>query len=134
MQDSEMVGNTEQSDCPFCSLADRPLIAESAHCIAFLDGYPVSQGHALVVPRRHSTHYFEMTPVEKEDLWKLVDQVVVRLKNEFLCDSFNVGFNVGTVAGQTVFHTHVHIIPRYQNDVDNPRGGVRNVIPGRGNY
>lgn len=119
--------------CPFCDVA-RPLVARSDLAVAFEDAYPVSPGHVLVVPRRHVPTYFECTEAEKHELWQLVEQVRVLAVNQYAPDGFNVGFNVGTAAGQTVHHAHVHVIPRYTNDVADPSGGVRHAVIGRGYY
>lgn len=119
--------------CPFCSPAGE-LLAESHLVLAFEDAYPVSQGHALVVPRRHVKTYFDCTPEEKTALWALVDQVCDITARRRCPHGFNVGFNVGTAAGQTVFHAHIHVIPRYLNDVPDPTGGVRHAVIGHGYY
>ncbi|RYZ20539.1 MAG: HIT family protein [Chitinophagaceae bacterium] len=129
-----MDGNTKRLDCPFCNLAARQLISRNESGIAFFDAYPVSEGHALVVPHRHAAQYFELSQDEKAGLWQLVDRVVAQLELQFHPDGFNVGFNVNEAGGQTVFHTHIHIIPRYAGDVAVPRGGIRNLIPGKGDY
>jgi diadenosine tetraphosphate (Ap4A) HIT family hydrolase len=124
---------TVVSDCPFCP-PDRPLLAESPLALAFEDMHPVSPGHSLVVPRRHAATYFECTAEEKAALWALAEEVCVHLQSERQPDGFNVGFNAGAAAGQTVFHAHIHVIPRYSGDVVNPRGGVRHALVGRGDY
>jgi len=124
-----------EDNCPFCSISgsDR-VIMESELSLAFFDGYPVSEGHTLVVPRRHVSSYFELSPEEKDDIWKMVDKLKVLLQERFHPDGFNIGVNVGEAAGQSVFHVHVHLIPRYKGDVENPKGGVRGVIPGKQKY
>ena len=118
--------------CPFC-VGVIPYM-ESDLSYAKYDLFPVSKGHTLVIPRRHFSSYFESTAEEKADLWQLVDDVKNEIQINFSPDGFNVGINSGKDAGQTVFHMHIHLIPRYKNDVDNPRGGIRNVIPGKGDY
>ena len=117
--------------CPFCSIS-RPLLAESDLAIALEDLYPVSPGHALVIPRRHAETYFDCTAEEKAALWELVDRVRERTEAAHHPDGFNVGLNAGRAAGQTVFHAHIHVIPRYAGDVPDPRGGVRHAVVGRG--
>lgn len=112
--------------CPFCELALRPLLIENSFAVAFADVNPVSPGHTLVVTRRHVATYFEATPDEKIAIWNLVDRVRERHRP----DGFNVGFNAGVAAGQTVMHAHVHVIPRYVGDVADPRGGVRHAVTG----
>ena len=121
------------TNCIFCNL-DRSLLFESKFAIAFLDGFPVSKGHALIIPRRHIVTIWDMTPEEYEDAFNLVREVKNVLQKQFDPQGFNVGVNCGEVAGQSVFHAHIHVIPRYTGDVPSPRGGVRNIIPGKGRY
>lgn len=121
--------------CPFCALPVNALVLETPLVIAFRDRYPVSPGHTLVITRRHAATYFDTTPEERAALWGAVE----RVKNELSAldpkpDGFNVGFNAGEAAGQTVMHVHIHVIPRYRGDMADPRGGVRHVIPSKGNY
>src|SRR5262245_60224585 len=113
--------------CPFCTLA-RPLLLESTLAVAFDDARPISRGHLLVAPRRHVPTYFDCTSEEKAALWALVDQARDALVERHHPDGFNVGFNAGTAAGQTVDHAHIHVIPRYRGDVEDPRGGVRHAV------
>ena len=120
-------------DCIFCHL-NRPTLAESKLSYACLDNYPVSKGHTLVVPRRHVASLWDMTADEYTDAFTLVRQAKDMLQKQFKPAGFNVGVNCGEAAGQSVLHAHIHIIPRYTGDVPNPRGGVRNVIPAKGNY
>ena len=115
-----------EADCPFCRRIEAgDLLAASAASAAFPDGFPVSPGHALVVPRRHVADLFDLAEEEQADLWRLVAAVRARLARERKPDGFNVGANCGAAAGQTVWHAHVHVIPRYSGDVEDPRGGVR---------
>jgi diadenosine tetraphosphate (Ap4A) HIT family hydrolase len=109
-------------------------VASNAHAFAFRDKYPVSPGHTLVVTRRVVTDWFEATDDERRAIFALVDEVKRQLDDELRPDGYNVGFNAGAAAGQTVMHLHVHVIPRYRGDMDDPRGGVRHAIPSRGNY
>ena len=109
-------------------------MAQTKLSFAFPDSFPVSKGHALVIPRRHVASIWEMTKEEYGDAFDLVRQVKDILQEKFEPQGFNIGVNCGVVAGQSVFHAHIHVIPRYAGDVPNPRGGVRNIIPGRGNY
>ena len=120
-------------DCVFCKLG-RPLLAQSELSCSFLDGFPVSEGHALVIPKRHVASIWDMTGSEYTDAFRLVRHVKDLLQDRFNPQGFNIGVNCGETAGQTVFHAHIHIIPRYAGDVPAPRGGVRNIIPGKGNY
>jgi len=120
--------------CPFCDTGDRERIAENAVAFAIYDGYPVSPGHTLVIPHRHVASIFDLEDQEYEGCFRLVRGVQAKLVEEHGTDAFNVGINTGEVAGQTVPHAHIHLIPRYPGDVDDPRGGVRHVIPGMGYY
>jgi len=116
--------------CPFCDLAGR-VVAENDLAAALRDAQPASRGHTLVVPKRHCTSFFELTPAEAAACFALLSQQRDKLASEFHPDGFNVGVNVGAAAGQSIEHTHVHLIPRYQGDHPDPRGGVRHVIPTR---
>ncbi len=125
--------NREQ--CPFCNLSDSvELISETATAVSFLDIYPVNPGHTLVIPKRHVADYFELSVHEQRALWLLVNRCKSILQKRYNPDGFNVGINVGDSAGQSVYHVHIHIIPRYKGDVDNPLGGVRGVIPSKKEY
>ncbi len=118
-------------DCPFCSPSEeRELISESATVYALLDKYPVSPGHTLIIPKHHSSSYFDLSDKVRTACWLMVDRAKLLLSERFQPDGFNIGINVGSVAGQTVPHVHIHLIPRYAGDVENPVGGVRNIIPG----
>lgn len=119
--------------CIFCRL-DRPILAESALSLAFLDSYPVSKGHSLVVPRRHLASIWDLSPEEYADAFALARQVKDLLQEKFQPQGFNIGVNCGEAAGQSVWHAHIHVIPRYTGDVASPKGGVRNVVPGKGRY
>ncbi len=120
--------------CPFCNAAADRFVAANEHAVAIEDNYPVNPGHTLVVTKRHVATFFDASKEERLALWRLVDEVKQQIDEEHRPSGYNVGFNVGAVAGQTVMHVHVHVIPRYQGDVDDPTGGVRLVIPERGNY
>ena len=122
-------------DCPFCARLDgREAMASSACSVAFFDAYPLNPGHALVVPRRHVADLFDLDQDELADVWRLVGDVKARLARDLSPEGFNVGVNVGSAAGQTVGHAHVHVIPRHLGDVPDPRGGIRWVIPARAAY
>ena len=120
--------------CPFCHLSESRVWLTTTHSVAFFDGYPVAQGHALVIPRRHVASLFDLSAAEFADAWALVTRVRQELVERFHPDSFNVGVNDGPAAGQTVPHAHIHIIPRRAGDVPDARGGVRWVIPGKADY
>jgi len=119
-------------NCPFCQITNK-IITEDPLALSFYDGYPTSPGHALVVPKRHVENYFDCTPEEKAALWEMVE-TVRRILEERKPDGFNIGFNVGKAGGQTVFHAHIHVIPRYDGDVPDPKGGVRHAVVGKGYY
>lgn len=122
------------ADSPFLQVPSGEWIASNRSAFAFYDRFPVSPGHALVVPRRLIGTWWEASADEKADLWTLVDAVKTLLDVSHSPDGYNVGFNAGSAAGQTIDHLHVHVIPRYQGDTPDPRGGVRLAIPERGNY
>ena len=122
----------DEGRCPFCD-GETGLVANDLAYARF-DRYPVTQGHCLVVPRRHVPSYFEVTSEERVALWKLVEQVRAHLDRDYAPDAYNIGINIGKTAGQTVMHAHIHVIPRYAGDVSAPRGGVRGVIPEKQNY
>jgi diadenosine tetraphosphate (Ap4A) HIT family hydrolase len=113
---------------------DAELISELATVYSIYDKFPVNKGHALVIPKRKSPNYFEMTDKEKTACQIMVKRVKNILEKKYQPDGFNIGFNMNEAAGQTVFHSHIHVIPRYKGDVENPHGGIRNVIPGMGDY
>lgn len=122
-------------NCPFCKAeSTREIIASSLLSIAFFDGFPVSPGHALIIPKRHVSSFFDLSQEERQDLLNLADSVKQIVEERYHPDGYNIGVNVGEAAGQSIFHVHMHLIPRYQGDVPNPRGGVRGVIPDKQNY
>jgi len=122
-------------ECPFCApSSEQELLAESATAYSILDKFPVSNGHSLIIPKRHIASYFELTFKEQLACWFMVNYVKEVIQERFGTDSFNVGINIGTIAGQTVGHAHIHLIPRYSGDVAEPRGGVRGVIPDKRSY
>src|SRR5207245_1635860 len=102
---------------------------ENDFAAAFPDKFPIAEGHTLVVPRRHVASLFDLTEKEQAAVWTLVAQVRAKLMAELQPDGFNIGLNDGTAAGQTVLHAHVHVIPRRLGDTDDPRGGVRWILP-----
>jgi diadenosine tetraphosphate (Ap4A) HIT family hydrolase len=121
-------------DCPFCHVETGRILDENELAIAIADAFPVSRGHTLVLNRRHVADFFDLSEAEVDALFKLVFRVQRRLAVELHPDGFNVGVNAGVAAGQTIMHVHVHLIPRISGDLADPRGGVRHVIPGRGQY
>jgi len=121
--------------CPFCEPdVSRVFYNDDPLFLCFWDGFPVSPGHALIIPRRHVATWFAATAQEQESLLKGIEVAKREIEKQHQPDGFNIGINVGEAAGQTVPHLHVHVIPRYKGDVEDPRGGVRYVIPDKGNY
>jgi diadenosine tetraphosphate (Ap4A) HIT family hydrolase len=116
--------------CIFCNPhKNLTLLTESATAYAIFDGYPVSQGHVLVIPKRHVSNYFELPFKEQSACWFMVNKVQEILTKEFKPDGFNVGMNINRDAGQNMMHTSIHIIPRYKGDTVGAKGGIRSVIP-----
>ena len=120
--------------CPFCILEPDRIISESDYTITIRDGYPVSKGHTLVIPRRHVQSFFELQAIEKAAVLQALDEAKEALDKEFSPDGYNIGINDGEAAGQTVMHLHVHLIPRYKGDTEDPRGGVRWIFPEKAKY
>ena len=120
--------------CIFCNLGDERIIYECNHTIAFIDTYPASPGHTLVVPKRHIPTYFDASEDEILAIGKAVQICKEFLDNEFNPDAYNIGINNGEAAGQSIKHLHVHIIPRYKGDVEDPKGGVRWILKNKANY
>ena len=121
-------------DCPFCNPSEDEIVLANDLCYARYDKYPVSPGHLLLIPYRHIPTLFDATDAEHAALLALVREAKALLDEQFRPDGYNVGVNVGKTAGQTVMHLHVHVIPRYAGDVEDPRGGVRGVVPERRVY
>jgi len=130
----------DNSDCQFCNLDKSRVILSNDHAIAFHDGFPVTPGHSLIVPKRHISSFFEATREEQTALFDLLAEMRQLLLNHSpptfdkvgrlsVPAGFNIGINDGSAAGQTVMHLHIHLIPRYSGDTDDPRGGVRWIMP-----
>jgi diadenosine tetraphosphate (Ap4A) HIT family hydrolase/SOS-response transcriptional repressor LexA len=121
--------------CPFCNPEAVHVVGGNDLAFALRDSFPVSPGHTLIIPRRHVASWFDATPEERDAILALTDVLRARFDASWpRPDGYNIGINVGEAAGQTVMHLHVHLIPRFRGDVDDPRGGVRHVIPEKGNY
>ena len=120
------------SDCPFCSPDD--VVIENELAYGKFDLYPVSPGHLLIIPRRHTASWFDLTAEECSAVMALVSAAKVMLDERYSPDGYNIGVNCGALAGQTVMHVHLHLIPRYAGDVPNPRGGIRAVIAAKQSY
>lgn len=120
--------------CIFCTLPHERLGGENEHGVWTWDRYPVAHGHCLVIPRRHIASFFDSTQVERLALLALIDEAKAAITKKLTPDGFNIGINDGAAAGQTVPHLHIHLIPRYAGDVQDPRGGIRWVLPERADY
>lgn len=120
--------------CPFCALSVERIVQENEHAMWIYDGYPVSPGHSLIIPKRHVGSFFEVEPEVQLAMLELLDKAKVCIAQKLRPDAFNIGINDGAAAGQTVPHLHLHLIPRYQGDVADARGGVRWVIPEKADY
>lgn len=123
------------NDCIFCNPPPERVFLENELAYALWDAFPVTRLHCLIIPRRHAADYFG---VKRKELLACNDLLHTAASNLQLEDpsieGFNMGVNVGRAAGQTIFHCHFHLIPRRMGDVENPRGGIRHTIPGKGNY
>ena len=120
--------------CPFCLVPEDCITQDGEYAFVIRDGFPVSPGHTLIIPRRHVASFFEITDAERTDLMSLLAAARADLEREFRPTGYNIGINDGTTAGQTVPHLHSHLIPRYTGDADDPRGGVRWVLPDKAAY
>ncbi len=120
--------------CPFCTLPDHRIVASSEYGVVIRDGYPISPGHTLIIPRRHVGSFFDLFPDELSDLLKLLNSAKKPLDQKHSPDGYNLGVNDGPAAGQTVPHLHIHLIPRFKGDREDPRGGVRWIIPEKADY
>jgi|TARA_A100001388_G_scaffold164685_1_gene122998 diadenosine tetraphosphate (Ap4A) HIT family hydrolase len=121
--------------CLFCNINSKDLIFDNEFAFASFDSYPVSKYHSLIVPKRHILDYFELTNDELLACNDLIKKIKKKIQNEDkTVDGFNIGTNSGVVAGQSIMHCHLHLIPRRKGDVDNPQGGVRGVIPSKQHY
>lgn len=126
---------SKNSECPFCKVShDSEIVSETATAFAIFDKYPVSNGHCLIIPKRHISDYFELTLHEQRACWLLVNRCKEIIKKLYNPDGFNIGINIDKVAGQSINHVHIHLIPRFKGDVEDPFGGVRGVIPGKRKY
>lgn len=120
--------------CPFCNLQPERIVEENNHAIWIYDGFPVSPGHSLIIPRRHVSSFFEVSTEERIAMLALLDKAKMTVDEKYQPNAFNIGINDGPAAGQTVPHLHLHLIPRYDGDVSDARGGVRWVIPEKADY
>jgi ATP adenylyltransferase len=127
--------NPNESGCPFCEMNEDSVVAENELAYAVRDAFPVTPLHTLIIPRRHTSSYFKLGRAELNACYRLLEQEKEAIEQaDSSVEGFNVGVNDGEIAGLTVFHCHIHLIPRRRDDVDDPTGGVRNTIPGKGAY
>ena len=128
----------DHTNCPLCSKKDiviedgREIKNDLAYVLT--DTNPVSPGHCLIVPRRHVAEFFDATKEEKIAIFELIDEMKIIIDKKYQPDAYNIGVNIGKAAGQSVPHIHIHMMPRYEGDIENPRGGVRGVIPHKQKY
>lgn len=118
--------------CAFCEIYNNQkekVIAENELAFAIFDNYPVNIGHTLVIPKRHFEGFFDVTQEEISAIYSLLHECKAIIDEKYKPTGYNVGINIGYDAGQTVMHLHVHLIPRYKGDVENPRGGIRKLKP-----
>jgi diadenosine tetraphosphate (Ap4A) HIT family hydrolase len=123
---------SENKKCIFCGNPE--FVIENELAFAHYDTYPVNPGHCLIITRRHVAEYFQATAEEKAAIWALVDEMKLIIDKEYKPDAYNVGVNIGKAAGQSIPHLHIHMMPRYKGDMEDPRGGVRGVIPHKQKY
>ena len=125
------------SKCFFCDIQkqeDNNYIADNQYFFARYDDFPLSNGHFEIIPKEHIVSFFDLTPDQTLLLCSLIKDVKLIIDNKFKPDAYNIGINDGLAAGRTQHHLHVHLIPRYFGDVENPKGGIRNIIPQKADY
>ena len=122
------------TSCPFCNLPSERVVHSNDIGVVIRDGFPVSSGHTLIIPRRHIESFFNLNIEEKMGLLSLLEMAKAGIDQEFGPQSFNIGINDGPAAGQTIPHLHIHLIPRFIGDIPDPRGGVRWIIPDKADY
>lgn len=127
----------ENDYCLFCDIDNKDehaILIENNFCYARFDNFPVSLGHIEIVPKKHVISFFDLNNDELNQMYSLLKQVKEIIQEKHNPDGYNIGINEGEEAGRSINHLHIHLIPRYKNDIENPRGGVRNVIPEKGYY
>jgi diadenosine tetraphosphate (Ap4A) HIT family hydrolase len=130
----ESAAMTSSKPCPFCVLDPARILAEDELTVVYRDGYPVSPGHTVIIPRRHFATLFEATPEEQAALLAALARARNILDERHHPDGYNIGINHGKAGGQSVPHLHIHVIPRYLGDREDPRGGVRWILPDKARY
>ncbi len=124
-------------DCIFCKKMKNEefkILHENGYWMLVNDGYEVSPGHMLIISKMHFEHFFETSHRANLHLYPMIIKAKKLIEKKFSPNGYNIGLNAGKAAGQTVMHTHIHVIPRYEDDCLDPTGGIRNVIPGKGKY
>lgn len=121
-------------ECPFCRLGNDKIIFQDDLVMTIRDGYPVSLGHSLIIPKRHIPSLFDATDEEQMALLGSLTRAKIELSQQYAPDGYNIGINDGLSAGQTVMHLHIHLIPRYAGDCVDPRDGVRWIFPYKAVY
>ncbi len=119
---------------PFLNIPESRILYKSDEFFIIKDIFPVSPGHMLIISQREVTDYFSLSEHERSSLSKSILMAKTLIEQEYTPDGYNIGMNCGAMAGQTVFHFHCHVIPRYKGDMENPRGGVRHCVAGKGSY
>ena len=126
-----------EKECFFCDIQnkkDDKIIIDNQSFFSRYDDFPVTPGHCEIIAKKHTVSFFDLTKEQLIDFYELLQKTRFIIDDKFRPDSYNIGINEGEAAGRTIHHLHIHLIPRYKGDVKNPRGGVRNVIPEKGNY
>ena len=127
--------NRTEDECIFCRDNPNHLVSDNELCYAAKDSFPVTESHMLIIPKRHVANYFDLNSSEVYAMHEMLVEMKKTIETkDNLVTGFNVGMNAGKDAGQSIFHVHVHLIPRRKGDVENPRGGVRGVIPNKQQY
>ena len=122
------------NNCPFCSINQSQYLIEGKYSYAKFDGYPLTKGHVLIICKEHVSNYFDLSETVQNEMMKLVAKAKVLLDTNYSTSDYNIGINCGDLAGQTIDHVHIHLIPRRKGDIDDPRGGVRWVLPEKAKY
>ena len=120
--------------CPFCVLEPHRIVAQGELAVAYRDGFPLSLGHTVIIPRRHVATLFEATETEQAALLHMLARAKEKLDALHQPDGYNIGINHGQAGGHSVPHLHIHLIPRYRGDKEDPRGGVRWILPDKAKY
>lgn len=128
------VGFMTKERCPFCSITKDRFLLENESGYLIEDAFPVSPGHSLIIPRDHYADFFEIPETVRSDLFRLVDEGKKLIGRSLSPNGYNIGINAGTAAGQTVPHLHIHLIPRFNGDQKDPRGGIRWIFPDKARY